>query len=161
MPNPGALWHHGHERARRIRAAEHRAYRAEVRQAMRAHRVDLAAALTATSRLLQYTSYASPAHRWFSHRIATVALRRKPWAVLQRVIEFYTLVSREPHRFPNPNSEHLGLAKAVLPMARGDTRAYPEGYYRKRYFLAAGRYIAAAVAGHAIIFVRSHLESPQ
>jgi hypothetical protein len=152
-----ALWRHGHEKGGHIRTALRRAYRREVAKAMRTRKDDLRAMLAVTSRLLDYSSHASPAHRWFSRRLATLRLRCKPWAVLQRVIEFYALVDRQPHRFPNADSEHLGLAKAVLPMARRKYQDHQSRLYRKDWYLAAGRYLAKQLAPAAILFVRRNL----
>jgi hypothetical protein len=124
---------------------------------MRTHKATLGPALRATSRLLSYTSCATAAGRWFSYRLSLVREKKKPRAVLQRAIEFYALVSREAARFPSADVEHLGLAKTILAMTRGDTRVYPKGFYRKRYWLAAGRYMSMELAAHAITFVRNHL----
>lgn len=154
-----ARWRHGHEKAEYLRTAMRRIHRREVKQAMRWHaqHTDLIAAVARTSRLLSYTSYASPAHRWLTTRLTTVRERCSAQDVLQRVIEFYTLVDREPHHFPNADSEHLGLAKAVLPMARRKHQDYQSRLYRKGWYVAAGRYIAKELAGPAITFVRANL----
>ena len=152
-------WRYGHEQAARLPARARRSYRREVEQAMRAHKgsPELRAAIRRTSRLLSYSSTASQPHRWLTERLTVVRERHRARAVLQRIIELYTLIAHEPHRFKSAEVEHLALARTVLFMARRKRPAYRAQTYRKPWWLAAGRLIAGELAAFAILFTRENV----
>jgi hypothetical protein len=160
----------------RLSLKQRRAYQVEVEKALaglgsssrsrskRAVDPKVAAAIERTARILQYESYASPAHRWFSHRLHELRTREmhgpnarylyprySPRTMLARVLEHYAMVYTQPWRFPTANAEHEALGRAFLLTARGKRT------WRATWYRAAGRYIAQELGSFCIPFTHNNV----